>query len=59
MGLALDEPTEQDNQIDLNGINLLAEKSLTSFLEGQVIDFVNSGGREGFVVGPAWGSSSC
>ena len=55
MGLALDEPTDKDNTIELNGIKVLAEKSLNSFLEEQVIDFVKSGNREGFVVGPAWG----
>jgi Fe-S cluster assembly iron-binding protein IscA len=59
LGLALDEPTEQDNQMELNGVNLLAEKSLTSFLDGQVIDYVTSGGNEGFVVGPDMGSSCC
>jgi Fe-S cluster assembly iron-binding protein IscA len=55
LGLALDEPTEKDNMLELNGITVLAEKSLNSFLEEQVIDFVTSGGREGFVVGPSWG----
>jgi Fe-S cluster assembly iron-binding protein IscA len=43
--------------LSLNGVDLLAEKSLNSFLEGQVIDFVNSGYREGFVISPEWGSS--
>ncbi len=57
MGLALDEPSENDNEMELNGIKVVAEKSLTSFLDEQVIDFVTSGGREGFVVGPAWGSA--
>jgi Fe-S cluster assembly iron-binding protein IscA len=42
---------------DLNGIELLAGKSLNSFLDGQVIDFVNSGMREGFVISPEYGSS--
>jgi len=55
--LALDEPSENDTRLSLNGIELLAEKSLNSFLDGQVIDFVNSGFREGFVISPEWGSS--
>jgi Fe-S cluster assembly iron-binding protein IscA len=55
--LALDEPSENDTRLNLNGIELLAEKSLNSFLDGQVIDFVNSGFREGFVISPEWGSS--
>ena len=57
LGLALDEPGENDNKMTLNGIELLAEKSLNSFLDGQVIDFVNSGMREGFVISPEFGSS--
>lgn len=55
--MALDEPSENDTRLSLNGIELLAEKSLNSFLDGQVIDFVNSGFREGFVISPEWGSS--
>lgn len=55
--MALDEPNENDTRLNLNGIELLAEKSLNSFLDGQVIDFVNSGFREGFVISPEWGSS--
>ena len=55
--MALDEPSENNTRLSLNGIELLAEKSLNSFLDGQVIDFVNSGFREGFVISPEWGSS--
>jgi len=43
--------------LNLNGIELLAEKTLNSFLDGQLIDFVNSGYREGFVISPEFGSS--
>jgi len=55
--LALDEPSENDTRLNLNGVELLAEKSLNAFMDGQVIDFVNSGFREGFVISPEWGSS--
>jgi len=55
--LALDEPGEHDTRLNLNGIELLAEKSLNSFIDGQVIDFVNSGYREGFVITTEWGTS--
>lgn len=57
MGLALDEPGENDNKINLNGIELLVEKAINSFMEDQVIDFVNSGMREGFVISAEYGSS--
>jgi Fe-S cluster assembly iron-binding protein IscA len=59
LGLALDEPSEADSKLSLNGIELLAEKSLNSFLDGQVIDFVNSGMQEGFVISPEFNSSCC
>lgn len=45
--------------MELNGISLLAEKSLAPFLDGQQIDYVSSGGREGFVVGPEIASGCC
>jgi Fe-S cluster assembly iron-binding protein IscA len=57
LGLALDEPGDDDNKISLNGIELLAEKSLSSLLEGQKIDFVNSEDRSGFVISQEYGSS--
>jgi Fe-S cluster assembly iron-binding protein IscA len=59
LGLALDEPNDNDTKLNLNGIELVAEKKLKSFLEDQVIDFVNSGFREGFVISPEYGSSCC
>lgn len=43
--------------MQLDGIDLLVEKSINSLLDNQVIDFVNSGFREGFVIAPEWGSS--
>jgi len=55
--LALDEPGENDNRLDLNGIELLAEKTLDSHLDGQMIDFISSGYRKGFVISPEYGSS--
>lgn len=57
--MALDEPNDDDNRIELSGVQLLFQKSINSLLEGQVIDFVNSGYKEGFVVSPEWASGSC
>lgn len=57
MGLVLDEPKESDNKIDLNGIELLVEPGFKSLLDGQIIDFVSSGFREGFVVSPEWATA--
>jgi Fe-S cluster assembly iron-binding protein IscA len=57
LGLTLDEPGENDSKICLNGIELIVEKSLNSHLEGQLIDFVNSGYENGFIISPERGSS--
>jgi Fe-S cluster assembly iron-binding protein IscA len=57
LGLTLDEPGEDDRRINLNGIEVLAEKSLDSYLEGQIIDFINSGYETGFLISPERGSS--
>nr|WP_277058682.1 hypothetical protein [Trichlorobacter lovleyi] len=54
MGLALDEPHENDDTIDLNGIELFVEKATKVYLEGQMIDFINSGYRQGFVIMKEW-----
>ncbi len=55
--MALDEPNENDNRFNLSGIELLVEEKLNPFLEGQMIDFVNFGYGEDFVISPEGGSS--
>ena len=50
MGLALDEPNEDDSKISLNGIELLAEKSLNPYLKDKIIDYVNLGYENGFKI---------
>lgn len=41
----------------MNGVELLAEKKLEAYLDGQMIDFVNSGSGEGFIISQEYGSS--
>jgi Fe-S cluster assembly iron-binding protein IscA len=57
LGLALDEPGEDDSTLHLNGIEILAEKKLLPYLEGQLIDFINSRYETGFSISPEHGSS--
>ena len=57
--MALDEPGDKDTTLVLNDINVVVEKSLTSFIEEQVIDYIRSAQGEGLVIAPAWGASSC
>jgi len=57
LGLALDEPNDDDNKMSLNGIELLAEKSLNPYLEGKMIDYVSSGYENGFKISSEF--SSC
>lgn len=54
MGLALDEPHENDDTIDLNGIELLVDTATKMHLSGHLIDFINSGYRQGFVIMKEW-----
>lgn len=55
--MALDEPNDDDARLDMGGIELLTQKSMRAFLDGQIIDFVNSGYREGFVISPESGAA--
>lgn len=54
MGLALDEPHEGDGKIALNGFELLVDKTTKTYLDGCVIDYINSGYRQGFVISKEW-----
>jgi Fe-S cluster assembly iron-binding protein IscA len=52
--LALDEPKDNDEVFDINGLTFLMEKSLRKYLNGIEIDFNDSGFRPGFSITPQW-----
>ena len=59
LGLTLDESNENDTVLNANGIDLLVEKRLVSFLEDQLIDFLDNERGQGFSISREYGSSCC
>ena len=58
MGLALEEPHDGDLTVDLDGLVLRFESSLSFALPETVVDWVDRGFEHGFVVEQEW-SSGC
>lgn len=50
MGMALDEPTEKDQSININGIDIIYDKAEEGYMKGSIIDFQDSFMGRGFVV---------
>jgi Fe-S cluster assembly iron-binding protein IscA len=50
LGIALDEPTEEDEQISSNGIDIIFNKQDKNFFHHTTIDFESSFFGKGFVV---------
>jgi len=53
LGLALDEPNENENTIQINGIDVLISDAIKAFADRNTIDYVNLPDREGFTLAPA------
>ena len=52
MGLALDEPNENEETTQANGMDVLIADAVKAFTDGNTIDYVNSPDGEGFVITP-------
>jgi Fe-S cluster assembly iron-binding protein IscA len=50
MGLALDEPNENELPVEVNGIDVLIADMARPFVEDATVDYVKDEYREGFVV---------
>ena len=61
LGLALDEPNENDATYDHDGLKFLVDNSLLSTCGNIKVDFVNAGMRSGFSISSTnpLGGSSC
>lgn len=57
--MTLDESNENDTILQDNGIDLLVESRLVSFLEGQVVDFMDNERGQGFSISRECGGSCC
>ena len=56
MGMALDEPTENEKPVQVNGIDILIEDIVKSLTEETVIDYVDEPSGRGFLIK---GGSAC
>lgn len=50
MGLALDEPKENEQPVDVTGIDVLIEDFVRPLADGTTIDYVNHSHGEGFTI---------
>ena len=58
MGLALDEPNENEETTQVNGIDVLIADAVKAFTDGNTIDYVNLPDGEGFIIASA-GNTYC
>ena len=58
LGLALDELKENEETIQVNGIDLLISDEVKSYSDGNKIDYIQSMDGEGFVIGKP-GQTGC
>jgi Fe-S cluster assembly iron-binding protein IscA len=56
MGMALDEPEENEQPVEVNGIGVLVADFARPFVDGTVVDYVKQPYGEGFVITGAGGS---
>ena len=56
MGMALDEPAENEQPVNVNGIGLLIAESAAPWVEDATVDYIKDEYREGFVITSAAGS---
>ena len=50
MGLALDEPKDNDTTVEESGVTFLVDKELMTSCAGIKVDFMESGMRSGFSI---------
>ena len=58
MGLALDEPLDDDEKVNVDGIQILIERRAAPFAAQSLIDFVDSMWGRGFSIRPVY-SGGC
>ncbi|PLX93636.1 MAG: hypothetical protein C0621_07080 [Desulfuromonas sp.] len=59
MGLALDEPQDEDVQVEANEITLLMEAEVKPYAASQQLDYICNARGEGFTIAPATGENCC
>jgi Fe-S cluster assembly iron-binding protein IscA len=56
MGMALDEPEENEQPVQVNGIDVLVADFARPFVESTTVDYVRETRGEGFVITGAGGA---
>ena len=56
MGMALDEPKENEQPVNVNGIDVLVEDEARPLVEDTTIDYIENPDGEGFIIK---GSGDC
>lgn len=59
MGMALDEPLENEQPLQINGLNVLISDNVIPFTDGNTLDYVKYADGEGFIITPESGASCC
>lgn len=57
MGMALDEPVENEQPLHINGLEVLIDDAIKPVTDGNILDYVKSPDGEGFVIAPESGSA--
>jgi len=55
LGLALDEPKEVENLVRINEMDVLMDSMVQPFTKDQVLDYIHSPDKQGFVFTSAGG----
>ena len=50
MGMALDEPKENEQPVHVNGIDVLVEDFVRTLVDGSTIDYVENPDGKGFII---------
>jgi Fe-S cluster assembly iron-binding protein IscA len=59
LGLALDEPGENEEAISINGVDVLITEDVVPLTDGRRLDYIKSDEGEGFVIVRIDGQSCC
>lgn len=57
MGVALDEPREEEQTVPADGLDILVSDEVKPYASGNILDWVQAFGGEGFVLQPESGST--
>ena len=57
--MALDEPEESEQPVQINGLDVLITDAVKPFTDGSTLDYVKHPDGEGFMIIPESGENCC